>query len=127
MADTTPWDDRDLATVASTEEVGITSRRPDGSLRPFVTIWAVVAERSVYVRSAYGTDNGWFRRAVRSGTGALRVGRAEHPVTFSPADDAVQDAVDAAYLAEYAGYPSIVRGIVGPSWHAVTLRLDPLG
>ena len=51
-------------------ELQIASRRADGSLRKFVTIWAVRSGDDVYVRSAYGHDNGWFRRALASGEAA---------------------------------------------------------
>jgi hypothetical protein len=123
---TTDWDRPVLDTLASTDEVGISSFRADGTLRPYVTIWAVVADGGVYVRSAYGAGNGWYRRAVASGSGRLRLRGVEHDVTFEQPEDAVQQAVDQAYRDEYgAAYPSIVRGIVGPDWYGVTLRLDP--
>ena len=35
------------------------SRRPDRSLRPYVTMWVVRAGVGLYVRSAYGPDNPW--------------------------------------------------------------------
>lgn len=121
------WTEDDLTAVERTEEVGISSHRTDGSLRPYVTIWAVVANGGVFVRSAYGRSNGWFRRAVASGTGSLRVGGTDHEVRFEPADAADQPAIDDAYRAQYARYPGIVKGIVGPDWYDVTLRLEPVG
>ena len=36
----------------------------DGSLRSFVTIWAVRIGDDIFVRSAYGYDNPWFQRAM---------------------------------------------------------------
>ncbi|MDM4763316.1 DUF2255 family protein [Galbitalea sp. SE-J8] len=115
----------DLDRIDAPEEVGISSYRPDGTLRPSVTIWGVATDAGYYVRSAHGPENGWFRRLVASGRGRLRAGGAEYDVTPVQPTDAEQAAVDAAYLGKYARYPSIVRGIVGPAWHPVTLRLDP--
>jgi hypothetical protein len=34
----TPWASEDLASIGDAEELRVSSRRPDGSLRPFVTI-----------------------------------------------------------------------------------------
>jgi alkylhydroperoxidase/carboxymuconolactone decarboxylase family protein YurZ len=58
------------------------SRRADGRLRPHVTMWMVWADGDLYVRSAYGPDNPWYRRAV----GRIRVGGIERDVSFAQAD-----------------------------------------
>src|SRR5215510_13464260 len=73
---------------------------------------------ALYVRSAYGTGNPWFRRATASGTGRIRVAGLERDVTFTPAselDAEMQAAVDAAYHAKYDRYgPQIVDTVTGP-------------
>ena len=82
----------------------------------------------LYVRSAHGPDNGWFRRAKASGRGRIQAGGVERDVTFEPADGAPQDAIDAAYHAKYDQYgPAIVGPVVGPQAHPVTLRVVPAG
>ena len=118
------WDAAQLSTVGATEELEISSYRADGSLRPFVTIWAVAVDGALYVRSAYGAENGWYRRLLASGRGRIRSGGVEVDVVPAHADGAVQSAVDAEYLRKFSHYPQIVHGIIGPAWHAVTLRLD---
>ena len=60
----TAWTTEELAAIANADELDIASRRPDGSLRPYVTIWGVRAGDDIYVRSAYGYDNAWFQRAA---------------------------------------------------------------
>ena len=72
--DTATWPQDELGQIGAAEEIGLASRRPDGSLRPYVTMWVVRAGLGLYVRSAYGPDNPWYRRAVASGTGRLRAG-----------------------------------------------------
>jgi hypothetical protein len=120
------WTPAELDAVETTDEVAITSHRPDGSLRPFVTIWAVRVDDGVYVRSAYGPDNGWFARATAAGTGALRVGGTVTGVRFEVPAPTVHDAIDAAYHLAYDRHgPQIVGTVVGPAVREVTLRLVP--
>ena len=123
------WTPDELARVGRAEELRISSTRPDGTDRPFVIIWTVRAGDGLYVRSAAGVDNPWFRRAVRAGLGRIQAGGTDRPVTFSriDADDrTTQAAVDAAYHGKYDHYgPRIVGSVVGATAHNATLRIDP--
>jgi hypothetical protein len=122
------WTTAELAAVDGADELDIASYRPDGTLRPSVTIWTVRVGDEVYIRSAYGPENGWFRRAKASGTGRVRVGGVEKDVRFVVPDDGVHDDLDAAYHAKYDRYgPRIVGSVVGPALVGATLRLDALG
>ncbi|HXZ71158.1 MAG TPA: DUF2255 family protein, partial [Streptosporangiaceae bacterium] len=60
----TTWPPDELERIGDAEELQLASRRPDGSLRPYVTMWVVRAGSDLYVRSAYGPDNPWYRRAT---------------------------------------------------------------
>ncbi|RXZ47680.1 DUF2255 family protein [Agromyces fucosus] len=120
------WTAEELDRVGAADELQIASRRADGSLRPFVTIWVARVGDELFVRSAYGPGNPWFRRAQASGAGRIRAGGVERDVAFvePPAD--VHEAVDAAYHAKYDRYgPKIVGTVVGPQVIATTLRLEP--
>jgi hypothetical protein len=120
------WPADQIGQIGDAEEVGLASRRPDGSLRPFVTMWIVRAGDDLYVRSAYGPDNPWYRRAIASGAGRIRAGGAERDVTFAPAGAAAQHDIDSAYHAKYDRYGTqIVGSVTGPDSHAVTVRLLP--
>jgi hypothetical protein len=123
------WTDDELRRAGAAAELQIATRRDDGSLRPYVTIWTVRAGDHLYVRSAYGADNPWFRRATASGSGRIRAGGIERDVTFTPVselDAATQAAVDAAYRAKYDRYgPQIVGTVTGAHAAPVTLRLVP--
>lgn len=68
------WTPDELDRVGAAEEIRLASRRGDGSLRPYVTMWVVRAGSDLYVRSACGPDNLWYRRATASGTGRIQVG-----------------------------------------------------
>jgi hypothetical protein len=122
----TTWTTDELTRIGGATELKIASRRTDGSLRPYVTIWVVRAGDDLYVRSAYGPGNPWFVRARRSGSGRIRAGGVERDVTFAePAADA-HAAIDAAYHAKYDRYgANIVGTVVGPQVVATTIRLVP--
>ncbi len=124
------WTADELTRIGDATELQIASRRSDGSLRPFVTIWVVRVGDDLYVRSAYGTDNPWFRRAKSSGEGRVRAGGVERDVTFTtPAANSNADVhadIDAAYHAKYDRYgPQIVGAVVGLHAAPGTLRLVP--
>jgi hypothetical protein len=122
----TSWTEDELTTIGQAEELKISSNRPDGTLRPYVTIWVVRTGDDLYVRSAYGSTNPWFVRAQASGTGRIRAGGVERDVTFAPADQDVHAEIDAAYHDKYDRHgPKIVATVVGPHAHAVTIRLVP--
>ncbi|WP_410611251.1 DUF2255 family protein [Amycolatopsis sp. lyj-109] len=124
---TTEWTSDELRRIGGATELQIASYRPDGTLRPYVTIWAVAAAGGIEVRSAHGADNPWFRRALVSGRGRIQAGGVERDVTFARLDagDAAQADVDAAYHAKYDRYgPAIVGAVTGEHATHVTLRLD---
>jgi hypothetical protein len=65
------WSSDELDRIGTAEELQLASRRADGTLRPFVTMWVVRVRDDLYVRSACGPDNGWYRRAKQSGAGRI--------------------------------------------------------
>ena len=120
------WTDDELDRIGSADELQISSRRADGSLRQFITIWAVRHGDDIYVRSAYGPENGWFVRALASGDGRIRAGGVERDVTFERADVGIDGALDGAYHAKYDRYgPRIVSTVVGTDAARTTLKLVP--
>jgi hypothetical protein len=122
----TEWTADELARIARSGELQVASRRSDGSLRPFVTIWVVRSGDDLYVRSAYGPEAGWFRRAKASGDGRIRAGGVERDVAFQEAGPDVDAGVDAAYHAKYDRHgPSIVGTVVSPEAARLTMRLLP--
>jgi hypothetical protein len=109
----TAWTADELARIGRATELEIASRRPDGTLRPFVTIWVVRVGDDVYVRSAYGFANPWFQRALASGEGRVRAGGVERDVTFEVPGGSMDADVSVAYHAKYDRYgPTIVGTVV---------------
>ena len=122
----TSWTSEELAKIGNAEELAIASRRPDGTLRPFVTIWVVCAGGDVYVRSIKGRSGTWLRRALAAGEGQIRAGGVERDVAFEEAGSEVQAPVTAAYHEKYDRYgASIVGTVVSAESATTTLRLVP--
>jgi hypothetical protein len=122
----TAWTDDEIRRIGEATELQLASRRPDGSLRPYVTMWVVRAGDDIYVRSAGGPDRPWYRRATASGLGRIRAGGVERDVAFESAPPDAHAAIDAAYRSKYDGYgQQIVGSVVGPDAHRVTVRLVP--
>ena len=117
------WTSEELDRI-SRAELHLATRRRDGGLSRYVTMWVVRADESLYVRSAYGPGNPWYQRATAAGEGRVRAGGVERDVTFESSESAVQGDIDSAYHAKYDRYgPQIVGSVTGPEAHAVTVRL----
>jgi hypothetical protein len=120
------WTGDELERIGDAEELRLASLRNDGTLRPYVKMWVVRAGNDIYVRSAYGPGNPWYRRATASGAGRIRAGGVERDVTFAEAAPGSHAGIDAAYHAKYDRYgPAIVGSVVGPDAEGVTIRLVP--
>ena len=122
------WNRTELEQVGTATELQLAARRPDETLSGYTVMWVARVGTSVYVRSAYGPDSAWYRRAVRYGRARIRAGGVERDVDLDHLvpDDNVHDEIDASFHAKYDQYgPAIVRTVVGRDAAAVTLRLDP--
>ena len=122
----TSWTSEELAKIGNAEELDIASRRPEGTFRPFVTIWVVRTGRDLYVRSVKGRSGAWFQHALAAGDGRIRAGGVERDVAFEEAGPEVNAAVTTAYHEKYDHYgPSIVGTVVSAESATTTLRLVP--
>jgi hypothetical protein len=120
------WTAEQLNAIGGADELQVASVRDDGSLRPWVTIWTVRSGDDLYVRSAYGPETGWYRRAKASGIGRIRAGGIEADVTFAEAAADIGEQIDAAYEEKYGRYgKGVVKTVVGEQVHGLTIRLQP--
>jgi hypothetical protein len=120
------WTSGERDRVSKATELHLAARRPDDTLSRFTTMWVVRVGDDLYVRSAYGPDSTWYRRALRHGRGRIRADGAECDVVLEhvPPEDPVHTAIDDAYHAKYDRYgPRMVGTVVGPDAAQVTLRL----
>jgi hypothetical protein len=122
---TETWTAEELDRIGAADELRNAPRRADGTLRRALPIWVVRVGDDLYVRSWRGAGGSWYRAAQQSGQGHVSAGGVERDVAYVPADDEVNDAVDAAYRDKYGRYPTYVEPMVAPPARATTLRLAP--
>ena len=109
----TAWTEEELGRIGEAQELQLASERPDGTLRLHVTIWVARVDGDLCIRSAYGANNPWFRRARASGMGRIRAGGVERDVTFAEAAPDVAADIDTAYHGSTTGTG---RPSLEPSW-----------
>ena len=98
------WPADDLEQFGGADEISLSTRRPDGSLRPSVPIWIVAVGEALYVRSHRGTGGAWYQHATQHPAGSIRSGDHHADVTFAPAGQTQREATGAACRAKYARY-----------------------
>jgi hypothetical protein len=122
----TGWPTSELDTIADADELHVTTRRPDGSLRQWVPIWVVRIDDTIYVRSYRGAGGAWYRHAAHGRSGLIRVPGLQREVTFDPAADGTADAIDTAYRVKYAHYgPTYLTPMLADAARATTLQITP--
>ena len=119
------WTPEDVSVLTTPEEVQVSTRRRDGSLRRPTTIWVVGDGGRVFVRSTNGRSAAWFRGALATGAGRLAAGSTAYDVVFAEAAADGLDRVDAAYRAKSGRYPSIVDHLEAAGPRAATLEVHP--
>lgn len=124
----TEWTDEQLEIFDQTEELEISSPRPDGTLWPFVPIWVVRVEDSVWVRSYRGTAGAWYQHVTGNGRARIRIAGREHDVVAEPPPNRELDQqIDRAYRTKYAPHSEqYVAPMVAEEARSTTLRLTPL-
>jgi hypothetical protein len=97
------WDGTELEQVATATEIALATRRADGTLSKYTVMWIARVGTSLYVRSAYGPDGAWYRRAIRSGRGRIRAGGVERDVVLEhlAPDDPAHGSIDTSYHSKY--------------------------
>jgi hypothetical protein len=104
------------------KEVAIrTEKHPDSA----VTIWVVVDDGTVFIRSVKGPKGRWYKDLAQGGPATLEFAGRQLPVQAIPATDATSlERASRQYLSKYRDSPyaePMVRAEVLPT----TLRLDP--
>lgn len=90
------WTTEELETIAAADELRIAALRPDGSLRPYTTIWVVRVGDDLCVRAYRGCDGAWFRSVLRRPEGRIQVAGLTRDVAFAEPGGADQATLGAA-------------------------------
>lgn len=123
------WTAGALSRFGAAEEIEISTRRDDGSLRAFVPIWIVAVGDALYVRSYRGAGGAWYQHATEHPAGAIRAVGQQADVTFTPAGPQQLDArtaIDDAYRSKYGRYgDTYLQPMLAEQAVAATVRLIP--
>jgi len=120
------WNTGELERVGDAEELEISSRRNDGSLRGPRTIWVVRLQDRLFVRSVNGPGSAWYRGVEVQRRGHISAGGVDCDVGLPAADHGLDDAIDAEYRAKYASYSEdTLDRITSRDARSTTIELVP--
>jgi hypothetical protein len=121
---TRTWTTEELHEIGAAAELSVAPLRPDGSVRPYTTIWVVRVGDHLYVRSYRGPSGSWYQAVISTGAGRIRAGGIERGVTFDQAPAVEPSEIDDAHRTKYGRSP-YVDAIVTPDAASTALRLTP--
>jgi hypothetical protein len=121
----TMWLKKELEGMADSDDLHISPLREDGNTYGTPTwIWSVVVDDSLYVRAYNGKESRWYKAALRQKAGRIAGAGMTEEVTFEPVDGEINDRIDDAYRAKYAGSPYL-KPMIGERARAATVRVMP--
>jgi hypothetical protein len=111
--------------IEAVREVDIETRRAEDAPAHRTTIWAVVENGDVYVRSWRGAAGRWHRELAANPVAVLHVGGESIPVRAVAAKDPESvERASAGYRRKYADSPSM-GSMVRDEILETTVRLEP--
>ena len=115
------FDPETLSKLRDRQEVAIrTEKHPESA----ITIWVVVSNGDVFVRSVRGAKGRWYRDLAAGGTATLEFDGQQLAVQAVPSNDAASvERASQQFLSKYRSSP-YAASIVRPEVLATTLRLD---
>jgi hypothetical protein len=118
----TTFDVDTMRRLHEAREVAIRTGKHPGSA---VTIWVVVADDEVLVRSVHGHKGRWYRDLAAGGSATLEFAGRRLAVQAIPANDsAAIERASREYLRKYRSSP-YAQAMVKPDVLPTTLRLEP--
>ena len=121
----TMWLQKELEGIAGSDDLHISPLREDGKTYGTPTwIWSVVVDGGLYVRAYNGKESRWYKAALRQKVGRITAAGMTKEVTFEPVDGQINDPIDDAYGAKYAGSPYL-KPMIGERARAATVRVVP--
>jgi hypothetical protein len=121
----TTWCKDELQRIAETDDLHIAPFREGGRTYGTPTwIWSVVVENALYVRAYNGTSSRWYQAAQRQRAGRITAAGMTKEVAFEPVAGPINERIDAAYRAKYAG-SSYLASMIGARARAATVAVVP--
>lgn len=80
----------------------------------------------LYVRGYNGKASRWYQAAIRQKRGRIRAAWMTKEMKFESVDGPINDRIDDAYRAKYAG-DSYLKPMVGARARLATVRVTPRG
>jgi hypothetical protein len=120
------WPKDELRRIAETDDLQVAPFREDGTTYGTPTwIWSVVVDGDLYVRAYNGTRSRWYQAAQKQQAGRITAAGFTEEVTYEPVKvNALNDRIDAAYRAKYAGSPYL-DAMIGARARAATVKITP--
>jgi hypothetical protein len=114
-----------LAAVGAAEEVDIETRAGPDAPSHRTTIWVVVENGDVFVRSVRGTRGRWYQEVTANPDAMLWLAREAIAVRAAPAtDEASVERCSRGLRRKYGSDPAL-RTMLRPDTLPTTLRLEP--
>lgn len=120
------WSQQDLDAIIKADDLHISPFREDHKTYGTPTwIWCVAVDGNLYVRAYHGQQSSWYKAAVREKAGRIIAAGMTREVTFEAVPDAaLNDRIDAAYKAKYAG-SGYLPAMTGARARSATVRIIP--
>jgi hypothetical protein len=121
----TTWPKDELRAIAEADDLHIAPFRTDGKTCGTPTwIWSVAVDDGLYARAYNGLDSGWYQAAVRQKAGRITAAGMTRDASFEPVTGSINERIDEAYRAKYAGSPYL-PSMVGSRARSATVRITP--
>lgn len=115
----------EIRTIAESDDLRISPFRDDGVTYGTPTwIWSVVVDDGLYVRGYNGQQSRWYQAAIRQKAGRIRAAGMTKDVSLESVDGALNDRIDDAYRAKYAGSPYL-KPMISARARSATVRVQP--
>ena len=119
------WPKDELQRIAATDDLHISPFREDGKTYGTATwIWSVSVGDALYVRGYNGTGSRWYQAALQQKAGRITAAGMTKEVAFEPVSGPINDSIDDAYRAKYAGSPYL-KPMIGARARSATVRVIP--
>ena len=121
------WRKDELRRIAEADDLHIAPFREDGKTYGTPTwIWSVAVDDALYVRGYNGEKSRWYQAAVRQKAGRIITAGMTKEVRFEAVEetDPIEERIDEAYRAKYAGSPYL-KPMLGRRARSATVRILP--